>query len=200
MLEKNRIQRLYMFNTQLKDYVKIYKEFYDLELCTSIVNSLKEINWRLHSFYNSASNSYKSYENELSISYEVIPDKKELDKKIWDVVDCYVVKDMNHMNDWFGGWNGYSASRFNKYLPETKMKLHCDHIHSLFDGTRKGVPILSVLGLLNSDYEGGEFIMCGEEIKLDAGDVIVFPSNFLYPHEVKPVTSGVRYSFVSWVW
>jgi predicted 2-oxoglutarate/Fe(II)-dependent dioxygenase YbiX len=189
-----------MYNTSLKDYVKIYKRFYAPELCTSIVNNLQRVNWDIHTFYNALTNLATSYENELSVSYDVIPEKQKLDEQIWHVVNQYITKDMVYMKDWFTGWNGYSASRFNRYLPETKMKLHCDHIHSLFDGTRKGIPVLSVLGILNSDYEGGEFVMCGEEIKLDAGDVIVFPSNFLYPHEVKPVTSGVRYSFVSWVW
>jgi predicted 2-oxoglutarate/Fe(II)-dependent dioxygenase YbiX len=189
-----------MFNTTLKDYVKIYKGFYDPELCTSITNNLKNINWDLHTFYNGITGERKSYENELSVSSDVIPEKQKLDEQIWHVINQYVTKDMSYMKDWFSGWSGYTASRFNKYEPDTRMKIHADLIYSMFDGTRKGVPILSVLGLLNSNYEGGEFIMCGEEIKLDAGDVIVFPSNFLYPHEVKLVTSGVRYSFVSWVW
>ena len=56
--------------------------------------------------------------------------------------------------EWFGGWNGYSELRFNKYDETTQMKLHCDHIHSMFDGTRKGIPALSLLGCLNDDYEG----------------------------------------------
>ena len=78
---------------------------------------------------------------------------------------------------------------------------HCDHIHSLFDGERKGVPILSIVGALNNDYTGGEFIMWNEEkIELPAGSVMIFPSSFLYPHEVRPVITGTRYSFVQWVW
>ena len=59
----------------------------------------------------------------------------------------------------------------------------------------------ATLGSLNNNYSGGEFIMFGDEyIKLDKGDIVVFPSNFLYPHRVEPVTNGTRYSFVSWVW
>lgn len=37
------------------------------------------------------------------------------------------------------------------------MRKHYDHIHSIFDGQRKGIPVLSMLGILNNDYEGGEF-------------------------------------------
>jgi predicted 2-oxoglutarate/Fe(II)-dependent dioxygenase YbiX len=81
------------------------------------------------------------------------------------------------------------------------MKQHCDHIHSLFEGERKGIPVLSIVGLLNDDFEGGEFIMWGDEvIPMSAGSVLVFPSNFMYPHRVNPVTKGTRYSFVSWSW
>lgn len=40
----------------------------------------------------------------------------------------------------------------------------------MFDGNIKGIPILSVLGVLNDDYKGGEFIMFGDtELKLPAG-------------------------------
>ena len=80
------------------------------------------------------------------------------------------------------------------------MALHADHIHSMFDGERKGIPILSVLGVLNDDYEGDEFVLIDEKIDLSKGDIIIFPSNFMYPHKVEPVTKGIRYSYISWIW
>ena len=70
----------------------------------------------------------------------------------------------------------------------------------MFDGERKGIPILSVLGVLNDDYEGGEFVLIDEKIDLSKGDIIIFPSNFMYPHKVEPVTKGTRYSYISWIW
>ena len=103
--------------------------------------------------------------------------------------------------DWFAEWTGYSSIKFLRYYPGQTMQSHCDHIRSMFDGERKGVPILSIIGILNDDYEGGELIMF-EDKKIDTkkGDLLIFPSNFLYPHKVTPVTEGVRYSYVSWVW
>jgi predicted 2-oxoglutarate/Fe(II)-dependent dioxygenase YbiX len=81
------------------------------------------------------------------------------------------------------------------------MEQHCDHIHDLFDGDRKGIPILSVVGSLNDNYKGGEFVMFEDtHIPLTAGSVMVFPSVFLYPHRVQAVTEGIRYSLVSWAW
>jgi predicted 2-oxoglutarate/Fe(II)-dependent dioxygenase YbiX len=80
------------------------------------------------------------------------------------------------------------------------MDLHCDNIHSIFaQDEHKGVPILSVICLLNDDYEGGELVFFEDKILTPSqGDVIIFPSNFLFPHEVKPITKGIRYSVVSW--
>jgi hypothetical protein len=53
---------------------------------------------------------------------------------------------------------------------------------------------------LNDGYEGGEFAFFNRELvyKLKKGDALMFPSNFMYPHEIMPVTSGTRYSIVTW--
>jgi len=61
---------------------------------------------------------------------------------------------------------------------------------------------LSIVMMLNNDYQGGElnFKVDKKEktIPVKAGRIIVFPSNFCFPHKVAPVTKGVRYSLVSW--
>jgi predicted 2-oxoglutarate/Fe(II)-dependent dioxygenase YbiX len=95
---------------------------------------------------------------------------------------------------------GVSNPRLNKYPTGTMMRRHADHIHSLFDGDTKGIPALSLVALLNDDFEGGRFIVRDQELDLKAGDILVFPSCFLYPHEVTEVTAGERLSFVSWAW
>jgi predicted 2-oxoglutarate/Fe(II)-dependent dioxygenase YbiX len=60
--------------------------------------------------------------------------------------------------------------------------------------------VLSTVMYLNDDYEGGEieFVNSGVKIKPPAGSVIFFPSNYLYVHEVHPITSGFRYSLPHW--
>ena len=100
--------------------------------------------------------------------------------------------------EYYKGWKGYSPIKYNKYEVGTMMRRHYDHIHSIFDGKMKGVPIVSIVGNLNEDYEGSEFHCRGKEIKLKTGDILMFPSNFMYPHEVTECTKGTRYSFVSW--
>ena len=183
------------------DYVKVYEKHLPLELCKSAKEKLNHTEWELHSFYNPKTEQHERFENELSINFANIEEKKEINKQVWFAIEQYILKDFKNFNAWFCGWNGYTEVRFNRYDKNTQMKLHCDHIHSMFDGQRKGIPILTVLGALNDDYDGGEFMMFGDhQIQMPTGSVVVFPSNFLFPHEVKPVKSGVRYSYVSWVW
>jgi hypothetical protein len=188
----------------LSDYVKHYKSFLKDDICDKTILELNKLNnnlWNEHTFFNSVTNtSVKlSGDQELSTLFsKEITTKEIIMKELWTAIYNYI-KDINF--SWFGGWKAYSEIRFNKYSENTKMAEHCDHIHSLFDGKEKGIPILSVLGILNDNYEGGKFIMFEkEEIKLKKGDLLIFPSLFLYPHKVEPIIKGTRYSFISWVW
>ena len=71
----------------------------------------------------------------------------------------------------------------------------------MFDGQIKGIPTLSIVGCLNDNYDGGDFIMWEKEkINLKQGSVLIFPSNFMFPHRVNSIKKGTRYSFVSWVY
>jgi predicted 2-oxoglutarate/Fe(II)-dependent dioxygenase YbiX len=63
---------------------------------------------------------------------------------------------------------------------------------------------MSCILLLNNDYEGGNLCFrnpdgSGEwEVEVKPNRMIIWPSNFLYPHTVKSVTKGKRYSVVAW--
>lgn len=186
-------------NKDLTTYVKCFENVFDTTFCGDVVTELNNADWSTHSFYNPIYDSYVSFENELAVSNYSFEKKNEIMKKLWFVIKEYM--DFLQMNEWYEGWNGYSDVRFNKYDVNTQMKVHCDHIHSLFDGPRKGVPVLTILGALNDEYEGGELIMWQDtKIEMPVGSVLIFPSNFLYPHRVDKVTQGVRHSYVSWVW
>lgn len=52
----------------------------------------------------------------------------------------------------------------------------------------------------DGDYAGGEFKFWddGEPFRLPAGCALMFPPSFMYPHEILPVTSGIRYSMITW--
>lgn len=188
----------------LKDYVKVYQVFDD-KFCKKIITQINKVEWKKHSYNNYKDNTNISYDDDLFVTNganeknEITPDIVKLNEAIWHVLKKYVQEDINF--PWFNNWKGYTLVRFNRYDKKCIMRTHCDHIHTVFDGERKGIPTLTVLGSLNNNYSGGDLVLWeSEKLELKAGQIMVFPSNFLYPHRIDPITKGTRYSFVSWVW
>lgn len=68
------------------------------------------------------------------------------------------------------------------------------------DDFRSHHRIVSGLLYLNDDYEGGElyFNDLDELIKPKAGSIVLFPSNFAFAHESKPIIKGTKYAIVTW--
>ena len=85
-----------------------------------------------------------------------------------------------------------------KYSVGGKYEIHTDHYTN-------SPRHLSIIINLNDDYEGGNLIFTDQknkEIKryiLEKGSVVFFPSNFMYPHSIEPITKGTRYSIVAWL-
>tara|TARA_E500000305_G_scaffold111747_1_gene127251 strand:- start:3542 stop:4096 length:555 start_codon:yes stop_codon:yes gene_type:complete len=66
--------------------------------------------------------------------------------------------------------------------------------------------ILSFIINLNEGYEGGEVCFYNPQtskplrpIPLEVGDILFFPSNFLYPHAILPIKHRTRFSIVGWL-
>jgi PKHD-type hydroxylase len=105
-----------------------------------------------------------------------------------------------HLNEQFFKFDlfGFSEDfQFCEYnAPNDKYDWHMDKVFG------KGIRKLSLTLQLNdpNEYEGGNFeIMTGknfETIKLEQGEVIVFPSYIL--HRVTEITKGKRNSLVGW--
>lgn len=105
---------------------------------------------------------------------------------------------LNSNNAWWKYDITHSVqSEFLIYKPEGHYNSHVDTEHKHGNDCRK----LTALAFLNTDFEGGEFYINGDGIKLypqiKKGDVIVFPSYLI--HGVEPVLKGTRYSCVAWM-
>lgn len=188
----------------IESYVKVYDGWIDAEICKKTIEELETPvmanTFNQHTFYQSTTGTYatQSGDRELDVSWANVTTREYLMKRVWDGFAQYLTE-LNF--SWFTTWAGYSAIRFNKYSEDRLMAEHCDHIHSMFDGQIKGIPTLSFVGVLNDDYEGGEFVMWKDKIiELKAGSIMIFPSVFLYPHRVEPIKKGTRHSFVSWAY
>ena len=46
--------------------------------------------------------------------------------------------------------------------------------------------------LLNDDYTGGEFMISGEQLKTEVGELFMFDRK--HEHEIKPLKNGMRYT------
>ena len=183
----------------IKDYISV-KNIIPTEVCEELIDECNKKDWQKHTWNSYAEGTTLS---EPTKELDVMPCTQEQQNKITPyllkALEDYQIKVSVPGEKTEGLWlTKFSPIRFNKYEVGTMMREHYDHIHSLFDGKMKGVPIVSIVANLNTDYEGAEFYCRGKEIKLKTGDILLFPSNFMYPHEVKETTKGTRYSFVSW--
>jgi predicted 2-oxoglutarate/Fe(II)-dependent dioxygenase YbiX len=168
-------------------------------LCKSLVDDLKEkeLPWEKHAYNEVTTATETTYSDDLDVIYIASEVKTRLQHIFQKCVEEY----RRTVPSFSFSLQNTTPIRFNRYNVGTNMKLHYDHIHTIFDGARKGVPLLSIVALLNDDFEGGDFLMFdGKKVKLSAGDILIFPSNFMYPHEVTTVTKGTRYSCVCWAY
>ena len=76
-----------------------------------------------------------------------------------------------------------------------------DHYVDHYDGNTSLGRHISCLLYLNDDFEGGELYFNNFDItiKPEPGMLVLFPSNFAYRHEARPVTKGTKYAFVTWL-
>lgn len=93
---------------------------------------------------------------------------------------------------WGVGLNYFESFNFVKYDgPGTHFKIHADHGPAYVTTT-------SIVAYLNDNYEGGEiyFPRFDLTIKPEPGDVVIFPSTYVYEHASQPMISGAKYSIV----
>ena len=171
----------------LKDYIIVEKGIIPSHICNDIVSNIKDRKWTKHQWSNNIVYDTK----ELSVCRASTSDHLTIKKYFQQVIDSNfpdIVSSSNYL-------------RFNRYDVGTLMRKHYDHIQSLFDGEKRGIPVLSGVVNLNSDYKGADLCFWDDYIiSLGTGDVVVWPSLFLYPHFVTECTEGERFSGVIWFW
>jgi len=86
----------------------------------------------------------------------------------------------------------WEAMNFVKYGPGQHFQEHSDNGYSYNC-------VVSLVAYPNDDYLGGEleFRLQGLRVKPRAGDLFIFPSNYMYPHKSLPVESGTKHSIVT---
>ena len=115
---------------------------------------------------------------------------QQLWQDIYDVKSQAVIDYSHHFR--LGELKYWESFNFIKYGPGQHFQEHHDHGFSYNC-------VVSLVGYVNDDYEGGElyFRLQDLNIKPKAGDLYIFPSNYMYPHRAMPVTNGTKYSIVT---
>lgn len=184
--------------TKLEDYIHVFDDILPVDLCKTIVDEYKDSDeWSNALVATGISNPNTRNCDQILISSHNIIEKnydkrKDIDQKIYNYlihgIDKYKEKHplLHHEID-----TGYQLLRYKEN------QFYTQHIDSFKQEQRS----VSISIQLNEDYDGGEFAFFDREmmIRTKTGSIIMFPSNFMYPHEVMPVIKGTRYSIITWL-
>jgi Rps23 Pro-64 3,4-dihydroxylase Tpa1-like proline 4-hydroxylase len=143
--------------------------------------------------------------NDLIMNVELI--KKQPNLKFWDQImysNSTIAKKINDfipkikeiIKDKYGI---DVAEKRDPHIAKWSPGMHLDtHVDDLSLNTSKNH--ISTVIYLNNEYTGGEifFPKQNKRISPDPGDLIIFPGNYNYPHEVVEILSGNRYTIPTW--
>ena len=183
-------------NLQLKNFIHIERGLIPKDTCRFVIDSIKNKSWSSHLWSTDGTDFFSYPTKELDV-LEATPDLE-------DILNPLISLSVKYYNDFIGSEKVsqvtcFSPVRFNRYQKGQTMRIHCDHIKTLFEGEVKGIPVLSIIINFNDDYQGGDLIFWDDyKVDLGEGDVVVFPSLFLFPHRIEEVTENIRYSGVAW--
>ena len=191
-------------SSQLSDHIFLRKGVIPSDICDNIVSDITNRSWQKHTWYDKAKNNSYSEENkELSMLFPVASLQDKLNPFVIDSINKYQEREkyVNGNDNTSVLAYQYSNIKFNRYEEGQMMQLHHDHISDLFDGNTKGIPVASMIINFNDGYSGGDLVFWDDYvIPLEKGDIVMFPSLYLYPHKVTELQSGIRYSGACWIW
>jgi predicted 2-oxoglutarate/Fe(II)-dependent dioxygenase YbiX len=185
------------YSKNLDDYIQIFDNIVPIELCDSFLNEYINSNeWNnTHVGSGNIDKTIRNCDVIPTSNIQVIARNQDIRKLLDDQLFMCANNAIKQYNKVFPEAkieqdSGYELLRYNEgqfYIQHT-------------DSFRNHPRAVSCSFMMNDDYEGGEFgFFCGEkQYKVKKGSVIMFPSNFMYPHEIMPVTKGTRYSIITW--
>ena len=174
----------------ITDYILCFKDLISKDLCEKIIEKSST------GTFLSSSIGDNNFKKEYRKCYEKKLDK-QFDKDIFNVVDSILKK-------------------YKEIHPNFTTGLTTEdtgYVHLLYKGNQKGEykehvdhadqfpRVLSCSIILNDNYRGGDFAFFNKEyiVEKKTGSVVVFPSNFCFPHAITPVSNGDRHSIITWI-
>jgi predicted 2-oxoglutarate/Fe(II)-dependent dioxygenase YbiX len=181
---------------KINDYIVVQENAISLELCDALLHEYKNSTEWGQAATASGINLNVRNVKEVEISNACVIEKNKLLRKKLD--DELFLCAGGAINFYFNKFPSVNIKEDTGYqlLQYGKGQFYAQHTDS-FKGRNRAV---SCSFALNDDYEGGEWGFFDREIVMRAakGSALMFPSNFMYPHEIMPVTKGTRYSIITW--
>jgi len=183
--------------SKLEDFIQVFDDVLSLETCNLILDEYQNsLEWTDTSIRSGVNKTIRNcMQIPISIN-NIIEQNFDVRKNIDNMLFESVRKVISNYNDIIPTFRididtGYQLLRYKEG------EFYTQHTDSFKEQQRS----LSCSLQLNENYVGGEFALFDREIMIRTkpGSAIVFPSNFMYPHEIMPVTKGTRYSIITWL-
>ena len=185
---------------KLEDFIHVEKNAISDELCREIINEYEDSDdWKAGTINDYEINEYRKcevvYLSQDETLEKNLKTRNKIDEKLYKIINNLLEKYLKKYDSL-----GYVQIKEDTGYMLLRYKTG-DYVKKHVDTSSDQHRTLSCSLILNDDYEGGEITFFDGEIKpnLKKGDLLIFPSSFTYPHQVLPVTSGTRYSIITWI-
>lgn len=182
----------------VKDYVKVYDNVVGIKQVSHLIKWLNTQEFRVaevgHGLDREVRSAHEYWLMKTGDSLTNAHWFNFLGRKFIDLVRLYEknFKERTHVN-------AITEIVALKYTEGDYYKVHSDNSHLMHR-------TLSIILFLNDDYKGGKVTFkCPKtyknifDVPPKSGRVIIFPSNFIFPHVVENIDEGLRYTIVSWI-
>jgi hypothetical protein len=204
----NTKQYAYGAKACLGDFIKLDEDNFSIELCDRILSEYPSDDPLLMQstvYGNKVNlNSRKSklinisHPSVVSLNHEV---RAAIDSDVFTAISKSVSTYQEENYPW-AQMTSDTGYELNYYEPGSFFREHVDILRTEGEEIKDTGYFrqISCSVQLNDDYEGGELTFFGGRYKVPKkkGLIVLFPSNFLFPHGVSKVTHGIRASIVTW--
>jgi|TARA_Y100000296_G_C5147058_1_gene244312 predicted 2-oxoglutarate/Fe(II)-dependent dioxygenase YbiX len=172
---------------QILDYIKCYEDVIDNDFCEEIIKN--DVG------FNRATISDGIVSKERTCYDKFVDSKYEGD--IFNIISKAVKKYSDDIPVFTTGLSREDTGYLHLLYKGTEKGEYVEHVDHMDIYPR----VLTLSILLNDDFDGGDFSFFKREYKgpKKKGSVLIFPSNFCFPHAVTPVSNGDRHAIVTWI-
>ena len=179
----------------IKDYIKVFEDIVPISLCDAICNEFCDSDEWDYGAVGGRVDKYFRSNKIISLSHVIDKNKKVREKLDAGLFKAAGMAIENYLNIFpYARVERDSGYDLLRYETGQYINQHVDFSQEQFARS------ISCSFTLNDEYEGGEFAFFDRQIvtKMPKGSAVLFPSNFMFPHEVLPVLSGTRYAVITW--